>query len=61
MGMLLYNFVPPVAGWIEADLWTRCLWILGSVTGGVIVYSAVLFTVGLRPAALRMTSPGSTL
>ena len=61
MGVMLYNFVTPVAGWIEADIWTRCLWILGSVTGGVIVYSAVLFTVGLRPAALRMTSPGSTL
>jgi putative peptidoglycan lipid II flippase len=61
MGMMLYSFVTPVAGWIEADIWTRCLWILASVTGSVIVYSAVLFTVGLRPAALRMTSSDSTL
>jgi len=61
MGMMLYNFVMPIAGWIEADIWTRCLWMLASVTGGVLVYGAVLLAVGLRPAALRMTSSGSTL
>ena len=56
MGMMLYNFVRPDAAWIEADLWTRCLWMLASVAGGAAVYIAVLFAVGLRPAALRMTS-----
>ncbi|MDH3512359.1 MAG: murein biosynthesis integral membrane protein MurJ [Gammaproteobacteria bacterium] len=61
MGMLLHNFVKPVAGWLEADIWTRCFWILGCVMGGMVVYSAVLFAVGMRPAALRMTSPDSTL
>ena len=61
MGMMLYNFVTPVAGWIEAGLWTRCVWMFASVTGGMIVYGAVLFAVGLRPAALRMTSRGSPL
>ena len=61
MGIMLYNFVAPVAGWIEADLLTRCLWLLASVTGGMFVYGAALFTVGLRPDALRMTSSDANL
>jgi putative peptidoglycan lipid II flippase len=61
MGIMLYNFVAPVAGWIEADLLTRCLWLLASVTGGMFVYGAALFTVGLRPGALRMTSSDANL
>jgi putative peptidoglycan lipid II flippase len=61
MGMLLHYFVAPVSAWIEADLWTRCLWTLAGVLGGGTVYFAVLFAVGLRPSALRMTSFGPTL
>ena len=61
MGIMLYNFVAPVAGWIEADLLTRCLWLLAGVTGGMFVYGAALFTVGLRPGALRMTSSDANL
>jgi putative peptidoglycan lipid II flippase len=61
MGMMLNNFVPPVGAWLETDLLTRCAWLAGAVVGGMGVYVAVLLAVGLRPAALRMTSSGPAL
>jgi putative peptidoglycan lipid II flippase len=56
MAMLLVAFVSPVADWLEADVWTRCLWLAAAVIGGALAYGGALFAVGLRPAALRMTS-----
>jgi putative peptidoglycan lipid II flippase len=61
MGMMLFYFVAPVGNWMEAGLWARCLWTVASVTGGALVYFAVLFAVGLRPDSLRMTSSDPTL
>lgn len=59
MVMMLASFVAPLAGWMEADTWTRCLWLALAVGGGAGVYIAALLAVGLRPAALRMTSSGT--
>jgi len=56
MAMMLDRFVAPLAGWIEADIWVRCGWLALAVAGGAGIYVAALLTVGLRPAALRMTS-----
>ncbi len=61
MGMMLNNFVPSVGAWLETDLLTRCAWLAAAVVGGMGVYVAVLLAVGLRPAALRMTSSGPAL
>ncbi len=61
MGMLLYQFVDPTRNWLEVDLPTRIWWLAVSVGGGAAAYFAVLFAVGLRPAALRMTSTGGSL
>jgi putative peptidoglycan lipid II flippase len=61
MTIMLDRFVAPLAGWIEADTWARCLWLALAVGGGGGVYVATLFTVGLRPAALRMTSSGTSV
>ncbi|MDH3977688.1 MAG: murein biosynthesis integral membrane protein MurJ [Gammaproteobacteria bacterium] len=57
MAVILNQFVAPLSQWYEADLWTRCLWLAMSVGGGCLVYVASLFAVGLRPSALRMTTP----
>jgi len=57
MTIMLDRFVAPLASWIEAVTWTRCWWLALAVVGGCGVYVAALFAVGLRPAALRMTSP----
>jgi len=56
MAMMLFTFVNPVADWLEAGVWTRCAWLAVCVIGGALVYGGALFAVGLRPAALRMTS-----
>ncbi|MFQ5636067.1 MAG: murein biosynthesis integral membrane protein MurJ [Gammaproteobacteria bacterium] len=55
MSIMLLNFVPPVAAWLEADVWTRCAWLGAAVVGGFVVYGGSLFAVGLRPAALRIS------
>ena len=54
---MLDRFVAPLASWIEALTWTRCLWLTLAVIGGSGIYAATLLAVGLRPAALRMTTP----
>lgn len=59
MAIMLDRFVAPLASWIEALTWTRCLWLALAVIGGGGIYAATLFAVGLRPAALRMTTPGT--
>jgi putative peptidoglycan lipid II flippase len=61
MVIMLNQFVAPLASWIEAVTWIRCLWLALAVTGGCCVYAAALFAVGLRPADLRMTSPGASV
>jgi len=61
MVIMLNQFVAPLADWLEAMTWTRCLWLAMAVMGGGIVYAATLFAVGLRPADLRMTSPGASV
>ena len=55
MAVMLANFVPPVAAWLEADVWTRCLWLAAAVVGGVVIYGVALLAVGLRPAALKLS------
>jgi hypothetical protein len=55
--MLLQQFVPDLADWFEAGLWQRCRWLGMAVAGGAAAYGATLLATGLRPAALRMTSP----
>jgi len=57
MAMLLQQFVPDSPRWFEADLWQRCWWLALAVAGGAAAYGASLLATGLRPAALRMTSP----
>jgi putative peptidoglycan lipid II flippase len=61
MGMLLYQFVQPTPTWLEAGLLTRIWWLVLSVGGGAVAYFSVLLAVGLRPAALRMTSTRGSL
>ena len=61
MGILLIEFVPPVGRWLEADLVTRCVWLAAAVIGGGIAYAASLLAVGVRPAAFRMKSTGTSL
>lgn len=56
MAMLLYAFVDPVERWLEVDVWTRCLWLAGSVCGGAVAYGGALLASGLRPSALRLAS-----
>jgi putative peptidoglycan lipid II flippase len=60
MGVLLVQFAPPLAAWLAAGAWQRCLWLAAAVSGGVVAYAAALFAVGLRPAELRLTArPGA--
>jgi putative peptidoglycan lipid II flippase len=56
MAVLLVTFVNPVASWIEVDVFTRCLWLAGSVIGGALAYCGALLAGGLRPSALRLTA-----
>jgi len=57
MSIVLANFVPPTAAWLEADTWRRCAWLAAAVAGGGGVYAAALFAVGLRPAILGLARP----
>jgi putative peptidoglycan lipid II flippase len=61
MSILLYQFVEPLPGWLEASVWTRCLWLTMAVGGGAGIYALALWAVGLRPGSLRMTSAGPSL
>jgi putative peptidoglycan lipid II flippase len=58
MAIMLLSFVNPVVDWLEADVWTRCLWLAGTVLGGMFTYVAALLAVGVRPAALRIWTSG---
>jgi putative peptidoglycan lipid II flippase len=55
MAVMLVEFVPPLADWLEADVLTRCAWLAAAVIGGAAIYGAALFAVGLRPAALKLS------
>ncbi len=57
MAVLVGAFSPPTAAWLEAGLWTRCLWLGAAVCGGGLAYAAALLAVGIRPRDLR---PGTT-
>ncbi len=59
MIVMLDRFVAPLVNWLEADSWTRCLWLAAAVCGGAALYAVALLAVGLRPAAMRMTTPGT--
>jgi hypothetical protein len=59
--MLLHQFVQPTPNWLEVGLLTRIGWLVMSVGGGGLAYFSVLLAVGLRPAALRMTSTRGSL
>jgi putative peptidoglycan lipid II flippase len=54
MAVLLTRFTTPLARWLEAGTWTRCLWLGAAIGGGVIAYFATLYAVGLRPTEFRM-------
>ena len=54
MGVLLASFAPPLERWIEASLWTRCLWLAALIAGGMLAYFGSLLAVGLRPGEFRM-------
>jgi len=57
MAVLVGTFSPPTADWLEAGLWTRCLWLAAAVCGGGLAYAVALLAVGIRPRDLR---PGTT-
>lgn len=61
MSMLLVYFVEPVNNWLAADTGQRAGWLLLTIAGGLAAYLAALLASGLRPKALRMTSPGASL
>jgi len=54
MAMLLEQFVPETALWLEADFWTTCRWLVLALTGGVLSYLAVLFATGMRWHMLQL-------
>ncbi len=59
--VVLVQAVPPTSAWIEADFWTRCLWLAAAVTGGGCTYFAALFAVGFRIGDMRMQSAARPL
>ena len=58
LAMILVEASPPTSAWFEASLATRVLWLAGLIAAGTVAYFAALLAVGVRPAALRMKSPG---
>ncbi len=54
MAALLVVFAPPTSVWLEASLWSRCLWLAAAVGGGALAYGGALLVLGLRPAHLRL-------
>ncbi len=59
--VVLLEAVPPTSAWIEAEFWTRCLWLTLAVAGGGCAYFAALFAVGFRVTDMRMQSAAPTL
>jgi putative peptidoglycan lipid II flippase len=57
MAMLLNNFVPPDAAWLEAGFWQTCYWLAAAVGGGGVAYVGVLLATGMRPAELTFSPP----
>jgi putative peptidoglycan lipid II flippase len=57
MAMLLIQFVPQQAAWLEAEFWQTCVWLATAVAGGTVAYLATLFATGVRPAELRLRPP----
>lgn len=61
LAVVLVQTVPPTSAWIEAEFWTRCLWLAAAVTGGGCAYFAALFATGFRIGDMRMQSGAPTL
>ncbi len=59
MVMLLWNFLPSGASWLEVELLTRCLWLAASIAGGGLIYFGALVATGVRVADFRMISDES--
>ena len=56
MGGLLWWFGGDVSAWIEAPVPHRIVWLAALVVGGVLVYFAALFALGVRVRHFRMAS-----
>jgi putative peptidoglycan lipid II flippase len=54
MAMLLQQFLPAPARWLEAGFWTTCGWLAAAICGGAAAYAAALLAVGVRPQALKL-------
>jgi putative peptidoglycan lipid II flippase len=54
MAVLIVAFAPPTSRWLEASLWSRCLWLAAAVGGGAIAYGVALLAVGIRPGDFRL-------
>lgn len=58
MAVLLLEFTPPLAHWLEASVLTRALWLAAVIGGAIVAYFATLYAVGLRVTEFRMKTPG---
>jgi len=54
MAAVLNFAIPGLDVWLQAGLWQNCIWLLGAVAGGAIVYTISLFLMGIRPEQLRL-------
>ncbi|MBS99390.1 MAG: murein biosynthesis integral membrane protein MurJ [Oceanospirillaceae bacterium] len=53
MALFLLGLAQAPGQWLEADLWLRVQWMAVLVSGGVLIYGAVLFLCGVRLRHLR--------
>ncbi len=59
MMMLLRYFMPMTPDWLEATLPVRCLWLIGGIAGGGLVYFGALYAMGIRHTDFRMHPAGA--
>lgn len=57
MAALLFGLSGNLAQWLHSPTLTRILWLGGLVTGGVVVYFAVLWLLGVRISQFRLQPP----
>ncbi|GAB3685976.1 murein biosynthesis integral membrane protein MurJ [Salinisphaera aquimarina] len=57
MGVVLGIGAADLSVWIERGALQRVAWLLGWITGGVVVYFAVLGALGVRPVDFTMVEP----
>jgi putative peptidoglycan lipid II flippase len=53
MVVLLELLAPPASRWLVAPILDRAVWLTGLATGGLIVYAATLWLLGVRPRDFR--------